>query len=75
MGLTSWTEVSKAVGYTSQDVAYPTEDQVREAGETKCAYKLLTWHRFLAPPENNEQRKVSELVNKLLEKVKKGMDD
>lgn len=72
--MNTWSEVSKAVGYAEQVVPLPTIEQVKEAAATKSAYKLLCWHRFLPTASNPEEQKVIDLVNKELEKVKKGME-
>ena len=72
--MNTWSEVSKAVGYAEQVIPFPTLDQVKEVAAAKGAYKLLSWHRFLPTASNPEEQKVIDLVNKELEKVKKGME-
>ena len=69
-----WSDLSKAVGWSEQKVDYPTMEQVKDAVEAQSAYRLLSWHRFLAQPAGDEQLKIKQLVDKCVETLKRGME-
>lgn len=65
-----WSDASKIVGWQPREVVYPPERLVHRAYMNRDLVRMLTWHRFLPSPDNEEQHEIINLVVRYLKKLR-----
>lgn len=65
----TFAEASKIVGWEPRTVVYPPVKRVRHAVRQRDLVRLLTWHRFLPSPTDEEQAEIIEMIVQFLREV------